>query len=87
MGSPTKLKRIMQRIENLRNEMVLSFVQNGADMSNPQVLRLSQLLDDQLNRFERCKRDMQSGSSDQSVKLPLFIFRHRHVVSQTVHCF
>lgn len=87
MKSRTKLSLIMLRIENLRNEMVQSFMQNGTDMSNPQVLRLSQLLDDQLNKYERCKRDIKSGGSSPTVKSPLFIFRNRHAVSHSNHCF
>ncbi|QJD84150.1 aspartyl-phosphate phosphatase Spo0E family protein [Cohnella herbarum] len=87
MESKTKLSIIMRRIENLRNEMVQSFLQNGTDMSNPQVLRLSRLLDDQLNKYERCKREIKSGSSSPTVKSPLFIFRNPHVVSQSGHCF
>jgi Spo0E like sporulation regulatory protein len=83
MESKTKLSIIMQRIENLRYEMIQSFLQNGTDMSNPQVLRLSQLLDDQLNKYERCKRDM-NGSSNLTAK---FVFRHYHYVSQSGHCF
>ncbi len=57
------LRTIKQRIENLRNEMVLTFIQNGADMNDPQVLRLSQLLDEQLNRYEQCVRYMPPGTS------------------------
>ncbi|QMV40890.1 aspartyl-phosphate phosphatase Spo0E family protein [Cohnella cholangitidis] len=55
MENKTRIRKMRRRIENLRNKMVLAFVQNGADMSHPQVLRLSQLLDEQLNRYERCK--------------------------------
>lgn len=73
MESKTKLKIMMQKIEKLRSEMVLSFLQNGADISNPQVLRLSQLLDDQLNKYDSCKRDMKSGSLNQAIKLPLYM--------------
>ncbi|RED57163.1 aspartyl-phosphate phosphatase Spo0E family protein [Cohnella lupini] len=57
------LRTIKQRIENLRNEMVLMFIQNGARMNDPQVLRLSQLLDDQLNRYERCVRFRTPGQA------------------------
>jgi hypothetical protein len=61
MGS--KLITIKKRIENLRHEMVLTYVQNGADMSDPQVLHVSQLLDEQLNRYEQCARYQQPGKS------------------------
>jgi hypothetical protein len=50
------LRNLGKRIENLRNDMVLTFVHCGTDLSNPQVLHLSQLLDEQLNRYERCIR-------------------------------
>ncbi|WP_239618709.1 aspartyl-phosphate phosphatase Spo0E family protein [Cohnella mopanensis] len=60
MENRTRLRKMRRRIENLRNKMVLAFVHNGADMNHPQVLRLSQLLDEQLNRYERCKLYEQS---------------------------
>ena len=56
IGMEHKLKTAKQRIESLRNEMMQTFVNNGADMRDPQVLHLSQLLDEQLNRYERCVR-------------------------------
>lgn len=51
-----ELKIIKRRIENLRNDMVLTFIQSGAELSNPEVLRLSQLLDEQLNQYDKCVR-------------------------------
>jgi len=59
-----ELKAIRKKIEILRNEMTLAFVQNGADISHSKVLHLSQLLDEQLNRYDRC---LQYGTSNPSV--------------------
>ncbi|TFE24240.1 aspartyl-phosphate phosphatase Spo0E family protein [Cohnella luojiensis] len=73
MGS--KLKTIKKRIENLRHEMVLTYVQNGADMSDPQVLHVSQLLDEQLNRYEQCARYQMSGKSVKINTVPLFTYK------------
>lgn len=47
----SNLKSISQKIENLRHEMVLTYVQSGSNMSDPHVLHISQLLDEQLNCY------------------------------------
>jgi len=52
----SRLMEIKARIEVLRQEMNRTFVMNGGDAGDLQVLRLSQLLDEQLNRYEGCKR-------------------------------
>lgn len=52
---------IKKRIEYLRKEMILTFIQNGADTSHPEVLHLSQLLDKQLNCYEECMRVQKHG--------------------------
>lgn len=56
-----ELRTIRRKIENLRNDMVLTFIQEGAELSNLEVLRLSQLLDEQLNRYEKHVRKHSSG--------------------------
>ncbi|TVX98748.1 aspartyl-phosphate phosphatase Spo0E family protein [Cohnella terricola] len=53
---PSKLTEIKARIECLRQEMNRTFVVNGGDPGNLQVLKLSQLLDEQLNCYEGCKQ-------------------------------
>jgi len=57
-----KLKALKRNIENLRNEMVLAYVKNG-NMRNPQVLEISQLLDEQLNRYEKCQRRVKAAKA------------------------
>ena len=66
-----EVKTLKRRIEILRKDMILAFDQYGADMSNPNVLRLSQLLDEQLNRYDRC---LHNGSSVQAVTALRFPF-------------
>ncbi|WP_373230247.1 Spo0E family sporulation regulatory protein-aspartic acid phosphatase [Cohnella sp.] len=56
-----ELRKINRKIENLRNEMVLTFIQAGAELNNPDVIHLSQLLDEQLNRYDRHVRKRFSG--------------------------
>lgn len=73
MGS--KLITIKQKIENLRNEMVMTYVQNGADMRDPQVLRVSQLLDELLNHYEQYARFQQPGKSARAGTIPLFSYK------------
>jgi len=60
----TLLLEIKRRIEKLRGEMVSKFVQSGADIRDPQVLRLSQQLDEQLNRYDRCRSALKRGRAD-----------------------
>lgn len=45
---------IHEKIETLRNEMMMVYNQNGEDTRNPEVLKLSQLLDVQLNLYAQC---------------------------------
>ena len=58
-----KLKLIKRNIENLRNEMILTYVKNGADMRNARVLEISQLLDEQLNHYEKCRKRGRTASN------------------------
>jgi hypothetical protein len=51
-----KLRVIRRKIENLRNGMILTFIQMGSDLNHPEVLRLSQLLDEQLNHYNQYVR-------------------------------
>ena len=55
-----RLKDIDRHIEKLRGEMIMKYV-NGADIRDPQVLILSQQLDEQLNRYDRCKYGPKRG--------------------------
>jgi len=50
-----RLTALKRNIENLRNEMVLAYVKNG-DMRHAQVLEISQLLDEELNRYAKCQQ-------------------------------
>ena len=43
--------RLRNRIERTRSEMISTYIQNGAQLSDPEVLRLSRLLDELLNRY------------------------------------
>jgi hypothetical protein len=56
-----KLRVIRRKIENLRNDMILTFIQKGTDLNHPEVLRLSQLLDEQLNHYNQCVRYLSPG--------------------------
>jgi len=44
--------RLRSRIERTRRQMVSTYIQNGAKLTDPEVLRLSQQLDELLNRYE-----------------------------------
>jgi hypothetical protein len=56
-----KIRVIRRKIENLRNDMILTFIQEGTDLNHPEVLRLSQLLDEQLNHYGQCVRYISPG--------------------------
>ncbi|MFC5469916.1 Spo0E family sporulation regulatory protein-aspartic acid phosphatase [Cohnella suwonensis] len=49
-----KSRALRRKIERARSEMMLAFVQNGADLADEEVLRLSQTLDTLLNEYEKC---------------------------------
>ncbi|MFB9273464.1 Spo0E family sporulation regulatory protein-aspartic acid phosphatase [Cohnella cellulosilytica] len=74
-----KLKLIKRNIENLRNEMILAYVKNGADMRNAQVLEISQLLDEQLNRYEKCRTTARTASNGHT-----FVYRPRRATNLSV---
>lgn len=48
-----ELLKIRRKIENLRKEMVQTCIQDGVELTHPKVVRLSQLLDTQLNEYDR----------------------------------
>ncbi|MFC4597027.1 Spo0E family sporulation regulatory protein-aspartic acid phosphatase [Cohnella hongkongensis] len=75
-----KLKVIKRNIENLRNEMILAYVKNGADMRNSRVLEISQLLDEQLNRYEKCRKPARTSSKGHA-----FVYRPRRAKNFSVH--
>jgi hypothetical protein len=75
-----KLKVIKRNIENLRNEMILAYVKNGADMRNSRVLEISQLLDEQLNRYEKCRKRTRTASNGYT-----FVYRLRRATNLSVH--
>jgi len=45
--------RLWNRIERTRSEMVSTYIQNGANLGDPEVLRLSRRLDELLNCYGR----------------------------------
>ncbi|MFC5531324.1 Spo0E family sporulation regulatory protein-aspartic acid phosphatase [Cohnella yongneupensis] len=48
--------RLKRRIERLRNAMILSYICHDGDLSNLEVLRISERLDEQLNNYIRYTR-------------------------------
>lgn len=51
-----ELLRLRRRIERLRNAMVLAYLNHGGDLRHREVLRISERLDEQLNRYVRYAR-------------------------------
>ncbi|WEK53703.1 MAG: aspartyl-phosphate phosphatase Spo0E family protein [Candidatus Cohnella colombiensis] len=52
----------LKHIEQIRKEMVALCERIGFDMSDPEVIRLSQLLDTELNQYEVYKNKLRSAS-------------------------
>jgi len=48
--------RLRSKIERTRRRMVSTYIQNGAKLTDPEVLRLSQQLDELLNRYGHCSK-------------------------------
>lgn len=72
-----ELRIIRRKIENLRNDMVLTFIQEGAELSNPEVLRLSQLLDEQLNTYDNYVRKYSTRGFACAGAFPLYTSKKR----------
>lgn len=53
-----ELMKVRRRIERLRSAMVLAYSIQGSELGNPNVLRISQRLDEQLNTYTRCARQL-----------------------------
>ncbi|RKP56140.1 aspartyl-phosphate phosphatase Spo0E family protein [Cohnella endophytica] len=73
-----RTRALRNKIERLRNEMVLKFVQNGADLSDAEVLSLSQQLDELLNRYERSMK-YEPNANPLSLKIgrfPAFAYKN-----------
>jgi hypothetical protein len=68
-----ELLKIRRNIENLRKEMVQTCVQDGVELTHPRVVRLSQLLDKQLNEYDRHVRQCYPGRYKEMGYFPLFI--------------
>ncbi|XID95780.1 Spo0E family sporulation regulatory protein-aspartic acid phosphatase [Paenibacillaceae bacterium WGS1546] len=77
-----RLSEIKRQIEKLRGEMILKFVQVGSDLNHPHVLALSQLLDEQLNRYDRCLRHA-GGVSEARDQASSYAYRKRRMSSRS----
>lgn len=74
-----KLRIMRRKIENLRNDMILTFFQEGNGLGNPKVLRLSQLLDEQLNRYDQYVSYHSLWKHIRVAPMPLFgLIRRKH---------
>lgn len=57
-----EMASLLQSIEKLRNEMVDAYKHNSIELTHPDIVRLSQLLDYQLNSYQAYKNKVQSAS-------------------------
>jgi hypothetical protein len=76
-----ELRMIRKKIEYLRNDMIQTCIQAGVELTHPKVVHLSQLLDEQLNRYERYVRQHYPGRFVSVGAFPLFIKQDRQAKS------
>lgn len=72
-----RLTDIKRQIDKLRGEMILKYVQVGSDLNHPHVLKLSQLLDEQLNRYDRLRHS--GGVPEAREQVSSFTYRKRRM--------
>ena len=66
-----ELLRLRRRIERLRNAMVLAYLNHGGDLKHQEVLRISERLDEQLNRYvSYARKRALTGRSNRSLRRP-----------------